>query len=175
MRRYGAVAIAAVLLFGAIWMLIVVTSPKLPRKQLAAGGEFRVVQVTYGAGKMERHFLGRSPEFTFWMHRHLPPSLQNRIPFPNEGLSASGHVDRVISIWWAWFGPSGNPQVGPTDYPLMTLDSGKQVRLGWPKPSNEFRQTIVTNPPTDSRRLRFSLLVEEEQVDFEIVNPAFVH
>ncbi|MHA3775421.1 hypothetical protein ACXR0O_28205 [Verrucomicrobiota bacterium sgz303538] len=174
MRRNVGVAIAAVLLLGAVWVLFLVTVPKLPRKQLADGGEFRVVHVTYGAGKMERHFFVRAPEFTFWIWRHLPTPLQNRIPFPNEGFSASGTNDRVISIWWAWFDPSGNPQAGPTDCPLMTLDSGKQVRLGWPKPSHEFRQTFVVDPPTDSKRLRFSLLVEEEQVEFDIINPAFV-
>jgi hypothetical protein len=55
----------------------------------------------------------------------------------------------------------------------MTLDSGKQVRLRWPAVAGEFRQIIVAAPPADSRRLRFSLLVNDDQVEFDIANPAF--
>jgi hypothetical protein len=172
-KRYVQIGFLAVLLAGICWGLFAVRGAGLPRKRVADGGEFRVVQITYGAGKEERHYLDRAPEPLFWLWRSLPDFLRSRVPRPDEGLSTSNHVDRVISIWWTWFDQAGDPYYGPTDYPLMTLDSGKQIPLRWPSIAGEFRQIIIDKPPTDSKRLRLSLLVNDEQVEFEIANPAF--
>ena len=106
-KRYVPIVFAAVLLVGTNWWFFAGRGAELPRKQLSDGGEFRVIQVTYGAGEAEQHYLNRAWEPLFSMWRCLPRFLQSRVPFPDEGLSTSNHSDRVISIWWTWFDRSG--------------------------------------------------------------------
>jgi hypothetical protein len=68
---------------------------------------------------------------------------------------------------------SGRPQIGPTDYPAVILHSGEGIRLDWLKAAGEFRQMFISRTPWDSKQLRFFLLVNHEQVEFERKNPAF--
>ena len=122
------------------------------------------------------------PNTSFIEHRSRSPGcgivsqqLAMKLPYPSEGHSLTTLQPSLVS-WWAWFNPkTATPEFGPTDYPDMILDSGQQVKLPWPFIAGEggFRRLVIDPAPTNSRRLRFHLPVEDEVVDFEIDNPAY--
>jgi hypothetical protein len=164
---FGAVACALWLSFSA---------RQLPRIKLSDGSDFRVVRIRYGTA--DDHYFLRAPKAFFWMWNHLPTPLQSVVPSPNEGVGGEfpppNHT--ALSIWWAWFDPvTRKPLLGPSGDVIMTLDSGEQKNLGWPNPVDDYRQIFIMDPPTDSKRLRFSVPVNwlEKPAVFEIENPAY--
>ena len=89
----------------------------------------------------------------------------------------------AIGIWWAYFDPrTGRLELGPSGEALLTLDDGTRRQLAYPSPVG-YREDEPADPgyllismyapPTNSRRLRLHVPVEDEAVDFEIDNPAF--
>lgn len=164
------------LVLGAVWLVRVDHAAGLPRGRLADGGEFRVLQVTYGAGDASMHHLGRAPAPLFWLWRALPNLVRGVVPSPNEGLTSEEREGRAISIWLGWFDSSTNkPLLGPADDPMLTLDSGERVNLGWilPAQDSDLRQMFVCEPSQDSKRLHISLWLNEQWVEFALDNPAF--
>lgn len=164
----GAVIIACIL----AWQE---SRAKLPRIPLRDGSECRVLRVTYTAGPSDStdHNL-YVPRGRLWIYRHLPESLQRKVPGPGEGIGYTSSHHPALSIWWAHFeATTHKPAVGEAGDVLMTEDSGKQTNLGWPDPAEDYRQIFVTDPPTNSKRLKFQFPIWGEEVSFTIDNPAY--
>ena len=88
-----------------------------------------------------------------------------------------GHT--AVSIYFGWVDRGAKlPKASPTEKVIMTKESGEKRDLGWAYPfdasdGGSYRQILIMDPPTDSRKLRFDLSVEDEKVHFEIINPAY--
>jgi len=158
------------------------TRQSYPHLHLRDGSDFRVVKITYTAQASDStdHNIGAS-RFRWWLWRHLPSELQNRMATPGYGIGNQASDHPAISIWWAWINPNTQiPDLGPSGDVILTTDSGHQQNLGWPDPADDgtpsgpaYRQIFVTDPPTDSPHLTFDVPVEEEIVHFTIKNPAY--
>src|SRR4029434_4666252 len=172
-----AIAIGACGLLGAFWYFL--SRPTgLPRIQLANGGEFRVIQMTYtprSSIDTRAHNIGCAPAYQFKLWKLLPAVLQTNVPYPKTGISGSESSHPALSIWWAYIDPkTGKPEIGPTDDVVTILDSGEQLKPVWPFPREEgYRQIFITDPPPKSKRLRFLVSAEEQPVVFSIENPAY--
>lgn len=164
-------------LIGVAALLSLSPAPELPQFRLSDGAEFRVIQITYTSGPTDsaEHNIGSAPKAAFWLWRHLPEAVQRHVPYPETGIGDTGCSRPALSIWWARFdATTREPILGPAGDVLMTLDSGRQINLGWPSPADPgYRQIFVTDPPRDSKRLAFEVPVEQERVRFEIDNPAY--
>jgi len=180
-KRRAIIAIAVFgLLLAGVWLFRIVRADNLPRIPLAGGGEFRVVKICYG-GEHDDHRLGGAPKEILWLLNRLPPAAQSIIPAPAWGDSnsspGSGHI--ALSIFWTWIDPvTQKATIGPSGDVLITTDSGEQINNGWPhgftaQSGEDYRQIYVDAPPRNSRRLRFRVPVEDEVVEFTIVNPAY--
>ena len=151
---------AAVLVAAVLW------PPKrtaLPRSKLSDGTEFRVIQVRFtpNASEEQEHNIGGAPSVFFWLWRHLPSSLQSRVPYPDTGIGYTASQYPAISIWWARVDPaSGSPLPSPTANVVMFLDSGEHSSLpyrsdGAPK-APHYRQIWVHEPTNSSKPERCS-------------------
>lgn len=169
-------AITLAVVAGIYLLFIFGTSlPEYPHFTLSDGAEFRVVQITYTAGpsNFPDHNLGGSKK-RWWLHQHLPRPVQKWMQEPDSGIDSEFSDRPMLSIWWARFDrETQEPLLGPAGDVLMKLDSGKVVNLGWPDPGEDYRQILITDPPTDSKQLTFTVPVEEELVRFTIKNPAY--
>jgi hypothetical protein len=179
-KRKAVIATAGfALLFAGVWLFRVSRANNLPRIPLAGGGEFRIVKICYGGE--DDHRLGGAPKQILWLWNHFPAPVQRMIPEPLWGDSSispySGHV--ALSIFWTWIDPvTQEATIGPSGDVLMTTDSGEQINLGWPhgftaQAGGNYRQIFVDAPPRNSSKLRFRVPVEDETVEFTIVNPAY--
>ena len=152
--------------------------PEFFRTPLKDGAEFRVVQVTYTrrGSESNEHNIGSAPRWQFWAWRKLPKFLQAKVPFPENGIGYQGSFGPALSVWWTYIDPkTKQPELGPTDYAIVTTDSGDRIHANWPDPTDEgFRQIFITDPPKNSRRLKFRVMAwDDEWVDFSLENPAF--
>jgi hypothetical protein len=150
----------------------------LPRIRLTDGGEFRVFQIRYTPNPSEsyEHSLGGAPRWQWTLWRSLPNSLQTRVPMPRAGIESDSSDHPALSIWWAYIDPkTGKREIGPTSSVTIILDNGGQLTTSdWPNPTGEgYRQILIVDPPTSSRRLRFRLSAEDQPVEFSIKNPAY--
>ena len=78
---------------------------------------------------------------------------------PEQAFALHALLDpaiRLVSI-------QGNAGTGKT---LLALASALEQR-------KQYRQIFITDPPTNSKRLRFRLSAEDQPVEFSIENPAF--
>jgi hypothetical protein len=178
-----ACTITAILSFAAYWHT---SHPNLPHIRLHDGSEFRVLQITYTKDPSDDipHNL-HAPRLQWWAFRHLPESLQRRIPSPANGIGYQGSSAPALSIWWACFEEkSHQPELGPSGDVIVTLDSGQEINLGWPSPADGppmadpndppgYRQIFLTPVPTESRKLTFDVPVLDDIVRFTIDNPAY--
>lgn len=180
--HYFLLAFASIVCAG--WLLHAFLTPTLPRIPLRVGGEFRVYKVVYTSDPEDArdHVLGGSPKLLrFWSQ--LPPGLQRFVREPKHPYEASFPTVPAISIWWARIDPvTHRPELGPSGEVDLTLDNGKQIKLAYPDPADYhededrdsgFRAIWIHDPPTDSKKLRLHVPVEDEAVDFEIPNPAY--
>ena len=172
------IALGAVLVAG-VWLLFLKSAPSLPRIRFSDGGEFRVVKVCYGTEN--DHYVGGAPASFFWAWGHLPKRLQGFIPYPNTGARGMSPFTNAwaISVFWGYIDPrTQKSEIGSTDYVMTTLDSGERLGRIWSEPAtndhgDEYRQIFLNDPPRHSKHLRFELGVEDQRVDFSILNPAF--
>ena len=180
MKRKALTAIVAgALLFGGLWFLRYHRAATLPRIPLVGGGEFRVVQISYG--DEDAHHLGGAPPQFLRLWNRLPSLVQRVIPPPvrGDGVLVPSANHTALSIYWAWIDPvTQKPVLGPSGDVIMTTDSGEQTNLGWPDPFDDragdsFRQIFVDEPPRNSFKLRFRVPVNDETVEFTIDNPAY--
>lgn len=151
------------------------SSLSLPRLPLRDGGEFHVLQITYTAQPSQStdHNIGAS-KTRWWLYRHIPTALRQRIPPPSYGIGDLASTRPVLSIWWTHIHPATHkPELGEAGDVLMTDDQGRLTNLGWPSPAEDYRQIFVIDPPTNSKQLTFEFPIWGERVRFSIDNPAY--
>jgi len=175
-RHLGIIVTAVVIGALSYWWS---SSARLPHIKMKGGGEFRVYKICYGGP--DDHQLARSPRVILSAWNHLPTFVQHLVPQPNFGDSGESPLPgyTAVSVYWGWIERGAKlPAPSPTDPVIMTTDSGQEFNLGWAFPfdasdGGSYRQILIMHPPTDSRRLRFNLSVEDEKIEFAIDNPAY--
>lgn len=174
-KRIITVTVGAILLLAALGIIRAYSRPYLLHLPLRDGAEFRVIQITYTAGPSDAidHNIN-APKARWWLYRHLPSPIQQRLGEPGIGIGNQASARPVLSIWWACIDPSSHkPLIGEAGDVFMTVDSGQRTNLGWPDPADDYRQIFVIDPPTDSKQLSFDFPIWGEWVHFRIDNPAY--
>ncbi len=176
-------ALRLVILCGMLFAIAVACrawfSPKLPTIQLKDGRELRVLKVSYGTGKHWEHYLGNAPNWTARFWAALPGPLQDRF---DKGK------DRTVWIWMVILKPDEKFDQEAVDAamrkgPIEARQTGQRVKniMRWSghvvesrgQWKSDLRYVIPRVVPKDSRELNIPMLIDKEEIDLVVPNPAY--